>query len=56
MLQLEEAAEDWADAAAVPVDLVLALGRARFGVEAGARCPGHPGLVGHFCAVAACSL
>eukprot|EP00913_Durusdinium_trenchii_P001192 g1096.t1 len=33
LLQLEEAAEDWADAAAVPVDLVLALGRARFGVE-----------------------
>ena len=34
LLHLEEAAEDWADAAAVPVDLVLSLGQARFGIEA----------------------
>ena len=29
-----EAAEDWADAAAVPVELVLSLGQARFGIQA----------------------
>lgn len=34
LLHLEEAAEDWADAAAVPVELVFSLGQARFGVQA----------------------
>ena len=34
LLHLEEAAEDWADAAAVPVELVLSLGQARFGIQA----------------------
>lgn len=34
LLNLEEAAEDWADAAAVPVELVLSLGQARFGIQA----------------------
>lgn len=33
LLHLEEAAEDWADAAAVPVELVLSLGQARFGIQ-----------------------
>eukprot|EP00434_Breviolum_minutum_P027168 symbB.v1.2.024030.t1/scaffold2247.1/size84628/3 len=33
LLHLEEAAEDWADAAAVPVELVFSLGQARFGVQ-----------------------
>lgn len=33
LLQLEEAAEDWADASEVPMELVRQLGRARFGVE-----------------------
>ena len=38
LLHLEEAAEDWADAAAVPVELVLSLGQARFGIQATEFC------------------
>ena len=34
LMYLEEAAEDWAENAAVPVELVLSLGQARFGIQA----------------------